>query len=105
MNKATKLVSLIGTVVLLGGLTVGSVQAANPAVTCGKVYVDATGAAVSCGGTGQYRIVYSCPNVFKWEKFWVKYGPWVNASSSSRFDTGTTCNVYWNRPYASVATR
>lgn len=102
MKKTAKLLSFAGSVALLGALSLVGAPAANATPSCNKPFVDATGATITCWGTGQFRLTYVCPKYWAWETTWAISGPWVNAPLSTALNTGTTCNKANNKPYLIV---
>ena len=97
MKKSTRAASLLGTLALLGSLTVAVAPAANAVPLCGNVSVDLTGASVSCFGSGAFRLGFTCYAAWPWETTWTKYGPWVNAPLSTAFSIGSTCDSWHSR--------
>ena len=96
--------SFVGTLALLGAMSLAGAAPANAVVSCNPPGISSTGASITCWGSGEFRMAYVCPKYWAWETTWVKYGWWVSAPISTYVNTGTTCASI-NKPYVVITYR
>lgn len=88
------------TLALVAAIGIGGVvaaPAASAAPSCGRVSVDSKRASVTCQGSGQFRLVYSCKRVTNpylgTYTFDYKYSSWVKAPLSTW--VSSACNTQY----------
>ena len=93
-NAKRRVGTLVASLILLGGASVAMAPAASALPSCGSPTYNGNFAAVSCGGSGDFRLAVTCYKAWPWESTWTKYGAWTNAPLSGTF--AAACNTLTN---------